>query len=100
MIDEGVTGNPEELKPEELHEQAWKIVKLYFEQAQQKAVDPYQQLANTEQATNKITEVVLAAYYQRVDSLFVAVGLQQWGSFAPDTGKVDLHREQETGDRT
>jgi hypothetical protein len=42
--------------------------------------------------------VVLAAYYQRVDSLFVAVGLQQWASFAPDTGKVDLHREQENGD--
>jgi len=36
LIDEGVTGKPEELKPEELHEKAWKIVKLYFDKHSRK----------------------------------------------------------------
>lgn len=98
LLDEGVTGNPDELKVEELHEQAWEIVQPYFEQAQQEVVNRYQELAGTGQTANNIEEVVSAAYYQRVDSLFVAVGLQQWGLFNPDANKVYLHQEQETSD--
>ena len=41
LLDEGITGNPDELKAEELHEQAWKIVQPYFEQAQQEVVNRY-----------------------------------------------------------
>lgn len=98
LLDEGVTGNPDELKVEELHEQAWEIVQPYFEQAQQEVVNRYQELAGIGQTANNIEEVVSAAYYQRVDSLFVAVGLQQWGLFNPDANKVYLHQEQETSD--
>lgn len=98
LLDEGITGNPDELKAEELHEQAWKIVQPYFEQAEQAVVNRYQELAGTGQTANNIEEVISAAYYQRVDSLFVAVGLQQWGLFDPDINKVYLHQEQETSD--
>lgn len=98
LMDEGVTGNPDELKAEELHEQGWTIVQPYFEQAHQSAASRYQQMAVTGQASNNITEVVSAAYFQRIDSLFVAVGLQKWGSFDPATNKVNLHNEKETGD--
>lgn len=98
LMDSGVTGNPDELKPEELQEQGWKIVQSYFKQAHQKAASRYQEMAVTGQASNNITEVVSAAYFQRIDSLFVAVGLQKWGSFDPATNQVNLHNEKETGD--
>ncbi|MEG3867970.1 hypothetical protein QUA46_17870 [Microcoleus sp. MON2_D6] len=43
-------------------------------------------------------EAVSAAYFGRVDRLFVALGVQQWGSFIPDTNAVQVHPDAELGD--
>jgi hypothetical protein len=98
LLEAGISGNPEELKPEELHAQAWQIVQPHFEQDRQTTVARYQELAGTGQATNQVKDIVPAAYFQRVDSLFVAVGMQQWGLFNPTTNQVQLHETQEPGD--
>jgi hypothetical protein len=98
LMDEGITGNPEELKAEELHSPAWEIVQPYFEQAEQDVINRYQELAGTGQTANNIQEVVSAAYYQRIESLFVPVGVQQWGLFNPSTSEIQLHQKHEPGD--
>lgn len=98
LMDEGITGNPEELKAEELHSSAWEIVQPYFHNAQQEVIDRYQELAGTGQTANNIQEVVSAAYYQRIESLFVPVGLQQWGLFNPSTSEIQIHHEHSPGD--
>jgi len=98
LMDEGITGNPEELKAEQLHSSAWEIVQPHFEQVQQDVVNRYQELAGTGQTANTIRDVVSAAYYQRVESLFVPVGVQQWGLFNPSSSEVQLHQEHEPGD--
>ena len=97
-IDEGVTGNPERLRPEELHERAWDAVRPRFSEAQQKAAARYRQLAGTGQTSKDVREIVAAAYYGRVETLFAASGTQQWGVFDPDTGDVDLYEGPEGGD--
>jgi hypothetical protein len=97
-IDEGVTGNPERLRPEELHERAWEVVRPRFSEAQQKAAARYRQLAGTGQTSRDVREIVAAAYYGMVETLFAASGAQQWGVFNPDTGQVDLHEGPEGGD--
>lgn len=38
------------------------------------------------------------AYYKLIDTLFVAVGVQQWGYFTPDENQVELHQQKEIGD--
>ncbi|MEG4117389.1 hypothetical protein QUA43_07935 [Microcoleus sp. N9_B4] len=43
-------------------------------------------------------QAVSAAYLGRVDRLFVALGVQQWGSFIPDTNAVQVHPDAELGD--
>lgn len=96
LLSGNVTGNPEELKPEELHARAWSIVQPYFRQAQQQAAARYQQEANTGQASNDVQEVVVAAGHGRVDQLFVATGVQCWGSVNQD--EVELHSEAKAGD--
>lgn len=53
---------------------------------------------DTGKASNNLKEIVSAAYYQRVDSLLVAVGQQQWGLFDPTSETVYLHPEKEAGD--
>jgi Bacterial archaeo-eukaryotic release factor family 3 len=97
IIDQGVTGNPERLKPEELHERAWDAVQPRFSEAQQKAAARYRQLAGTGQTSRDVREIVVAAYSGRVETLFATSGAQRWGVFDPGTGEVDLHERPEGG---
>lgn len=97
LLGEGVEGNPEALSAKELHEQAWAIAQPYFQQARQEAVAQYKDLRDAEQASKDIREIVPAAHYGRVDTLFVAIGLQQWGAFDPGTNTIHLHEEAEPG---
>mgnify|MGYP002780402779 FL=1 len=98
LLDEGVTGNPDQLKAEELHAQAWQVVQPYFEGAKDEAVAYYQANLGTGKTASSIQEVVPAAYYQRIESLFVPVGNQKWGMFNSETSNVEIHSEQEPGD--
>lgn len=83
LVEEGLPGNPELLKPEELHDQAWQIAQPYFLKAQQEAADRYQELVGIGQASNNLQEIVPAALYGRIESLFVATGAHQWGILIP-----------------
>ena len=98
LVEEGIPGNPEELRPEELHAQAWPLVQPTFMKAQEKAVARYNQLAGTGQTTTNVQEVVLAAHHGRVDVLFVAIGVQVWGRFDPNTNTVHMGQDLEPGD--
>ena len=85
---EGILGNPEQLRPEELQKQAWPIVESYFREETEKAIEQYQQLADTNKATDIVEEIVVAAFNGRVDKLILAVQTQMWGTFNPATGKA------------
>jgi hypothetical protein len=88
IMKEGITGNPEHLRPEELQEQAWRIVESYFQQETKKTVENYQQHAGTDKATDNVDEIVAAAFNGRVDKLILSVENQIWGAFNPKDGKV------------
>jgi hypothetical protein len=98
LLDEGVTGNPEGLSAEELHSQAWAIVQPHFQKAQEDAVALYRQSVGTGLTSGNVKEIIQAAYHGRVGTLFVAVGLHQWGIFDPDSNEAYLHEESEPGD--
>jgi hypothetical protein len=98
VLEEEIEGNPELLSAKELHERAWAIVRPHFQQAQKEAVAQYEQLAGTERVSKDIRRIVPAAHYGEVDTLFVAVRFQQWGTFDPDTNTIHLHGEAEPGD--
>lgn len=88
IMEEGITGSPDRLRPEELQEQAWRIVETYFQQETKKTVEQYQQLADTDKATDNVEEIVAAAFNGRVDKLILSVGSQIWGAFDAKDGKV------------
>jgi hypothetical protein len=100
LLEEGIHVNVDIVKPEELLEQALPLVEPVFHQADQEAIERYQELAgaNTGKASSDVKEIIPAAYYQRVDSLFVPVGRQLWGDFDPETMAVDFHPEPEPDD--
>ncbi|MBU1206287.1 MAG: hypothetical protein KKH04_05080 [Proteobacteria bacterium] len=98
LMEQGIVGNPEGLKGEELHEQAWRIAEPYFLKAQEEAITQYKQLAGSDRASNNLKAIVEGAYDGRIEILIVAVGIQQWGFFDLKTRMVHLHQEPELGD--
>jgi len=98
VMEYGVTGNPEETKAEELHKQAWELVEPYFRKDREEAMARYKSLAGSPRASNSLRAIVTSAQDGRIDVLFVPVGVQQWGSYDPDTRTVHLHPEAEPGD--
>lgn len=100
MIDMVIKGNPDLLSADELHKSAWEILEPHFQAAQEGAVAQYQQLAGqaSERVTDRLEEIVPAAYHGRVETLFAAIGVQHWGVFNPDTGKIVVHDQMEAND--
>ncbi len=90
IMPDGITGNPEHLRPEELLEQAWPIVESYFFQDTENTIKLFEQLAGTEKATDNVEEIITAAFNGRVDKLIISVKAQIWGTYNPVTRKIVL----------
>ena len=93
LADEGITGNPEQHSARDLHKQAREILHEYFAKPRKEAVEKYRELAQTEQATDKLEEIVPAAHYGRIEAAFVARNAQCWGQFDPETGSITVQSE-------
>lgn len=98
IVDEGIPGNPEELSAKELHEKAWPIIRPIFSKLEEEGWDKYFELKAKDQTSNAIDEIVPASLHGRVDTLFVAVGEQIWGSYHRDNLSIRVHKEHQTGD--
>ncbi len=98
LMEGGIPGNPEGLKPEELHGQVWARVESVFKKAREASAGRYRQLAGTGRTTSDVKEAVLAAHHGRIEVLFVAVGVQIWGGYDPEKDKVYMHDPPEPGD--
>ncbi|MFH1258762.1 MAG: hypothetical protein ABII74_02930 [Elusimicrobiota bacterium] len=98
LVEDSVPGNPELLTAEELRFLAWPLVEPFFRRKQEEAMKRYNQLAKTEKVSNKLESIVPAAHHGRVDSLFVAVGVQKWGIFDSINEAVELHPKEIAGD--
>jgi hypothetical protein len=95
---EGIVGNPESLSAAELHQDSWAIVKAHFEREQEAGAARYRDLSLIKQASNDLEEIIPAATQGRVDTLFVAGGVQCWGVYDVENRKVLVHSGMEPGD--
>lgn len=93
-LPEGVHGNPDGLKPGELHARAWELVEERFGADRRAAAERYGDLSGTGRATDDLDTVVPAALDGRVDTLFVARGVRRWGRFDADSRAIEHHDEQ------
>lgn len=95
LLEDGITGNPDRENVNDLHEKAWKIVKPIFEESQKKAFEKYEQLhgQGSDLATNDLREVVKAATFGQVETLFVPLATQKWGRYDAENNKVHLAKE-------
>ncbi|MBI4786261.1 MAG: hypothetical protein HY782_04355 [Chloroflexi bacterium] len=100
LVEKGIFGNPEILKADELHARALAILQPLFEEPQKHAVETYRQLAGekSDRASNDLKQIVPAAIYGRVGTLFVAKDAQLWGKFDPASDLLHVHTQRERGD--
>jgi len=98
LLPNGISGNPETLTLEELHTQAWQIAQPYFDLAKGSTISHYEELKGSDKTATTIEKVVTAAYFQRVETLFVPIDKNVWGVFNPEGNSIQIHAQQETGD--
>lgn len=85
-----LSGNPEEKKPTELHEQAWEVVRSQFQQQRQNSLDQFSGFLAYNKASNDIKEIVGAAMNGRVDTLFLQNRTDAYGTFNPSNYEVKV----------
>lgn len=95
VTEAGVDGNPGDWDVGELHRRAWDVVAPQFVSEREQAFSDYRQLAASEagRVAAEVDEVVPAAYYRRVDTLFVPENSHVWGLFKPDQGEVNRQED-------
>lgn len=98
IVEKGVMGNPDHMKPEQLHEAAWPLVKPIFDRSQANAFERYQEMAAQGKTITDVAEAVQAAYHGRIDTIFVPVGVQVWGRADHATGEAAVHDSHQPGD--
>ena len=96
LLKDGLTGNPDELRPEELLTRAWDLIQSVFNEERKNALKQFEQLYGDQSGlvSDHLETVVKAATFGRVDTLFSPLGLQRWGHFDEKNGRVLLDKEQ------
>ena len=98
VLEEGVAGNPEGLRPDEVHAQAWRIVQPHFRGRIRDAKDRYHAGFGRGTASDDLADVLGAAYEGRVGILFALRGARTWGIFDLAGRSADVHAERGAGD--
>jgi len=97
LLDDGISGNPEKLRPEELHEKAWDVVRPVLIARREKDAERFQEMAAAGRASSAVEEVVPAAFDGRIETLFIARGQRLWGHFNTQNREIVLYDEPRNG---
>ncbi len=81
LIEQTVSENPDPKSNEEIRDEGWKIIQSYFLQDMYNDIKRFGDLSGSEKQSDNLTNIVEAAYYGKVESLFVPVGEHSWGWF-------------------
>jgi len=98
LTEEGIIGNPTGYTAQDILQKAHEIVDPLFRRDQQVDKDRYQELFHKNQASNQLDDILQAAYMGRIDSLFVPLDTELWGTYDFNTHKLAVHDTQQPGD--
>lgn len=98
VAEDGIMGSPDHLGKKELHDRAWAIAEPWFARRCQEAATKHRQLSGTDRAPTELEQIVPAAHAGRVEVVFTADGEQVWGTHEPETARVAIHQQRQSGD--
>jgi hypothetical protein len=98
LLEGGIEGNPEGLRPEELHLKSWDLLEPVISRPRAAAMDKFARLAGTGTASDQLEQILPAAAQGRVETLFIALGQRVWGRFDPGLNTMETHPKEAPGD--
>ncbi|MGD8427631.1 MAG: hypothetical protein PVH63_08360 [Balneolaceae bacterium] len=98
LMDQMVVGNPDPKTDNEIKNEGWKVIESYFLKDMYADIERFGDLSGTEKQSDNLTKIVGAAYYGKVDSLFVPIGEHSWGWFDQERDVVHHSKEQKNGE--
>lgn len=95
-----VHGSPEFLQPKVLHEKAWEVVEPLFLESKELSLERFEYLRGNGNglASDDIHEIVPAAVFGRIDTLFVQLESHQWGRYDREANEIEIHDDYAPGD--
>ena len=98
LIDTPITGGVDRVLPEELHKQAWPLVRDRFERLREVELERLYAEADPKPHSSDLAQILGGARVGRVETLFVAEDRELFGHFEFDgpTGEI-RHAEKEAG---
>lgn len=93
LVEQTVTGNPDETTAEELQRKAWEAVEPVFRSQRDQAAERFAELQGTGKATDQLDEIVPAACDGRIEIAFVPVGRNVWGHYDPAERTIERVEE-------
>jgi hypothetical protein len=91
IVDSVIQGNTEKWNTAELFEEATKILLPLFRENEQQAVEKYYQKVNR-RVSQDLAEILREAELGRVETVLVARGVREWGTF--DEKNLQVHFDQ------
>ncbi len=89
-----VSGSPDELLMQDLHQKAWPLLEDYFLKHRREVLKQYDFLASKGRTASIIADVVYAAEEGRIDTLFVEKDRQVFGIMDGESNGVQIQEEK------
>jgi hypothetical protein len=97
LAEPAIDGNPEQLRPDEIHSRAWELIEPLFRKPITDAKAKYHAAESAHQATDDLASLVLAAHDGQVDTLFARPDEYAWGMFDEAQRAVNQAEAYEPG---
>ena len=98
LMDQAVTGNPDPKSNEEVKEEGWEVIQAYFLKDMYEDISRFGDLTGSDKHSDNLTNIVEAAYYGKIDSLFVPIGEHSWGWFDQERDVVHHSTRAKNGE--
>lgn len=93
LFPQHISGNPADKDIFLIHEEAWKLVHLYFSRTRQLKRDKFKKFHGTEKASADFKVILPAASEGKVDTLFLQNREDIFGNYNPSTREVRIDEE-------
>ena len=97
ILEEGIHGNADGLRADELRQKAVPIFEAHLERRFKEMSERYGDLAAHGRGSSDLTDILTAANEGRIEYLFMAEGAEAWGTFDPARRSIERHEEKQAG---
>lgn len=95
LVDDGIAKDVDHMPVDEIHELAWEIVKDKYQNDIKQALNVFHSLSDKDgDTTQDIGMIVSAAYFKRINTLFISKNAHIWGDFNSKKNEVRIDEEQ------